>query len=418
MATYLYRTNSSSSNTYTFSAWVKHTTVGTNDFKTMCLFGTDQDVSSTMSFSISNTDKWNVYNGSAHNPSDAVARDPNAWYHVVLKVDNLSGTIYVNGESVKTGITCKATGTVSNHMIVGGYLASGNEDYFNGLMSHVHFCDGTAYNPTAFGSTDATTGEWKINTSPSVTYGTNGFFILKDGNSVTDQSGNGNNFTVGGGTLTNTEDCPSNVFATLNPLSSQATLSNGNTKSQYGGGGIQYNSSPTTLGMVSGKYYCECKITLAGSTSFPGLGIAATNSLLSTKFGNYYLGQHSDTYGYYTGSGSIYNNASQITSTNSFSTNDIAGLALDLDSAQNTLKLYQNGSLFYTLNITNNSNGWFFGDTHESGETGARAEWNFGNGYFGTTAVSSAGTNASGIGIFEYDVPTGYTALSTKGLNL
>ena len=44
-------------------------------------------------------------------------------------------------------------------------------------------------------------------------------------------------------------------------------------------------------------------------------------------------------------------------------------------------------------------------------------EFNFGNGYFGTTAVSSAGTNASGNGIFEYDVPTGYTALSTKGLN-
>ena len=43
--------------------------------------------------------------------------------------------------------------------------------------------------------------------------------------------------------------------------------------------------------------------------------------------------------------------------------------------------------------------------------------YNFGNGYFGTTAVSSAGTNASNIGIFEYDVPTGYTALSTKGLN-
>jgi len=43
---------------------------------------------------------------------------------------------------------------------------------------------------------------------------------------------------------------------------------------------------------------------------------------------------------------------------------------------------------------------------------------NFGNGYFGTTPVASAGTNASGIGIFEYDVPTGYTALSTKGLNL
>jgi hypothetical protein len=43
--------------------------------------------------------------------------------------------------------------------------------------------------------------------------------------------------------------------------------------------------------------------------------------------------------------------------------------------------------------------------------------WNFGNGFFGTTAISSEGTNASGIGKFEYDVPTGYTALSTKGLN-
>ena len=42
---------------------------------------------------------------------------------------------------------------------------------------------------------------------------------------------------------------------------------------------------------------------------------------------------------------------------------------------------------------------------------------NAGNGYFSTTAVSSAGTNASGIGIFEYDVPDGFTALSTKGLN-
>ena len=42
---------------------------------------------------------------------------------------------------------------------------------------------------------------------------------------------------------------------------------------------------------------------------------------------------------------------------------------------------------------------------------------NFGNGTFGANSVASAGTNASGIGIFEYDVPTGYTALSTKGLN-
>ena len=80
------------------------------------------------------------------------------------------------------------------------------------------FCRWYSLDASAFGETDATTGEWKIKTSPKFTYGNNGFFILKDGNSVTDQSGNSNNFTVGGGTLTKTEDYPSNVFATWNPL--------------------------------------------------------------------------------------------------------------------------------------------------------------------------------------------------------
>ena len=35
----------------------------------------------------------------------------------------------------------------------------------------------------------------------------------------------------------------------------------------------------------------------------------------------------------------------------------------------------------------------------------------------GTVTTGTAGTNASGLGIFEFDVPTGYTALCTKGLN-
>jgi len=42
---------------------------------------------------------------------------------------------------------------------------------------------------------------------------------------------------------------------------------------------------------------------------------------------------------------------------------------------------------------------------------------NFGNGYFGTTAVSSAQNPDDGIGIFEYDVPNGYRALCTKSIN-
>ena len=43
-------------------------------------------------------------------------------------------------------------------------------------MAHVHLYRWTTYAPTTFGETDATTGIWKPKTSPSVNYGTNGFF--------------------------------------------------------------------------------------------------------------------------------------------------------------------------------------------------------------------------------------------------
>ena len=51
--------------------------------------------------------------------------------------------------------------------------------------------------------TDSDTGEWKWKGVSGVTYGNNGFYLLKDvGNSVTDYSGNNNNFTAGGGGMT------------------------------------------------------------------------------------------------------------------------------------------------------------------------------------------------------------------------
>ena len=41
-------------------------------------------------------------------------------------------------------------------------------NYFDGVMAHVHFTDGTAYAPTAFGETDSTSGIWIPKTGPSV----------------------------------------------------------------------------------------------------------------------------------------------------------------------------------------------------------------------------------------------------------
>jgi len=309
-------------------------------------------------------------------------------------------------------------------------------------MSHVHFIDGTAYPASTFGSTDSTTGEWKINTSPSVTYGTNGFFILKDGNSVTDQSGQSNNLTVDNGTLTKTEDCPDNVFATWNANlrpNSTASFAYGNTK-QTTNSSHQADvtaSGFTTLGMTKGKFYAEFKVDAVNWTM---LGVScdinsnqqgSTNSMYNFIYNN-------KGFAYYSVNGNCYhtNSSTSVSYGNSYTTNDIIGIALDLDN----YKLYfsKNGVWQNSGDPTSGSTGTgstqsagtitlptFTGDNeyffcHADFDQSAQSQVsaNFGNGYFGTTAVSSAGTNASGNGIFEYDVPSGYTALSTKGLNL
>ena len=92
----------------------------------------------------------------------------------------------------------------------------------------------------------------------------------------------------------------------------------------------------------------------------------------------------------------------------------------DFANIHDAIEFYKNGTSqgSITNRITTNTGFWKPLTWDGSGSLTASWNANFGNGYFGTTAVSSAGTNASGIGIFEYDVPTGYTALSTKGLNL
>ena len=370
-------------------------------------------------------------------------RDPNAWYHFVMTVDTTLATAsdrvkyYLNGERITVFEDTLDTITQSKNIDIlddtngriqwGGNKISGTQYYWNGSMSHCHMCVGYAYDASAFGSTDSTTGEWKINTSPSVTYGTNGFFILKDGNSVTDQSGNSNNFTVGGGTLTKTEDCPSNVFATLNPLSTSPItgtsgfFSNGNTVYDAPEGSPYDISCGSTLGVKGGKWYWEVKWNIdgGGTTQALGLGIYEAEQPIDL-FGNMrsasgYKNVIWDT------RHDLYVNGSDTGTNYTASSGDILGFALDLDAG--TLKIHQNGTYYNSGNAVTSAidvSKTYLILASPNGGSGnhSTARFNFGNGYFGTTAVSSAGTNASGIGIFEYDVPANHTAISTKGLNL
>ena len=360
-------------------------------------------------------------------------RDTNAWYHIVIAIDTTLATagdrcrLYVNGVeetsfSTETHFSQNDLHflTEDNRTIYIGSQATGN--YYDGCMSHYHLIDGTQYQASDFGETDSTTGEWTIKTSPSVTYGNHGFFILKDGNSVTDSSTNSNNFTVGGGTLTKTEDCPDNVFATMNPLdkNTNVVLENGNTTSYSSANNTWVAANRATLGIAKDKFYWEMKITGSGTANGLFFGVCADTVALITS-----QGIQDNATEKAKGILLLWDDGQSQLDTNSRASmtpapafNDVLGCAVDRDN--NTVKFYKNGSEVGSIDISSSplatcSHIMPFMINYY---TNTKFNFNFGNGYFGTTAVSSAGSNASNNGIFEYDVPTGYTALSTKGLNL
>jgi len=441
-STYLSRSVTTTGNqrTWTFSAWVKRSKLGTTQF----LISAKNVGETTLHFRSQDDLQLELYDGNNYYiRTNRLFRDTNAWYHIVAIWDSIRPTasdrmrLYVNGvQETSFSVAVYPPQNYDSYMNQSGetnYIGNygGSSSPFDGSMSHIHLIDGNDYNASYFGETDATTGEWKIKTSPSVTYGTNGFFILKDGNSVTDQSGNGNNFTVAGGTLTKTEDCPSNVFPTINPLTystAKWNLEYGNlrTNGLASGESAAWRSVYGTLGASSGKYYFEMKVTSTYSVD-PNYIIVGIIDAEQMEYpgDNGQFTDNSRGYGYQGTNGNKVNAGGSSYGAN-FTTNDIIGCAFDLDNH----KIYwsKNGVWQNSGDPTSGATGTGSAFDLATGYTylpavthfydDDRIEFNFGNGYFGTTAVSSAGTNASGNGIFEYDVPTGYTALSTKGLNL
>ena len=449
--TYLSRnqTGNTYTRTWTLSWWFKRSKLGT----TQRMWTSDDDASGNnddfFQWQSDDTIVFGFYASGyyAKMHTNRKFRDTNAWYHCVFAWDSTQTTasdrikVYINGVQETSWLASDYPNQNSNSFIGGwssnlypiecGRRGLDNTQHFDGSMSHCHFTDGTAYDASAFGETDATTGEWKIKTSVNVNYGTNGFFILKDGNSVTDQSGEGNNFTVGGGTLTKTEDSPSNVFATANPndVMKQSggiykpTFSNGNlTLSSSAGNNYQTFG---TLAVDTGKYYWETKATDCDGHR---VGVFFGNNKVHS--GSYYFGANAF---YIHQNGQIYYNGSNTVYMSSLSDGDIVGVALDRTNGH--IYLHKNGqyadgngnndqtfanavSISTKLGVTMPSDITYpFFDVYGT----AIMDINFGNGYFGTTAVTTNSGNgyagAEGKSIFNYQPPTGYSALSTLGLN-
>ena len=442
-STYLSRTASGGSRTtWTISTWVKRGSLGSS-LSSNIFNGIIDGSNETQLLFLYDSIEFYDYSSASRTGTlvtNAKYRDTSAWYHIVAVWDTTNATagdrmrLYVNGVE-ETSFATDTQPSLNQNSSLGngtytqqvGLYASNPNYYFNGSMSHFHFIDGTAYDASAFGEYDAQ-NVWKPKTQPSVTYGTNGFFLkfANSGSLGTDSSGNDNDFTVNG-TGTQTLDTPSNVFATMNSLDNyfaSGTFANGNNTVTTVNTGSPYNTA--TMGASIGKWYWECKWSAqpTGSTDQVLIGIAKRTCPSTGTW----LGSAAYTYAYQ-GTGTVHNSDSTIATYTTMSIGDIIGVALDLDN--NRIYFSKNGTWQGSSDPANGTNpisitapdstsgdsGFYFpafGDGNDNlQETG---QFNFGNGYYGTTAVSTPNADGDGYGKFEYSVPTGYYALCTKNI--
>ena len=436
-STYLSRTPSSngSDTIATFSAWLKKTANGSYE-------GVFTSYSSTSEYFEINFESGDSLEVRAKVSNSYVLRkitnrkfrDNSAFYHIVVAIDTTDSTeedrckIYVNGTretSFSTNTNPSSSqdlnfNTTSHEHRVGRDEWS-TPAYFDGVMAHVHWIDGTAYQASTFGSTDATSGIWKPKTAPSVTYGTNGFFLKFENSGAmgTDSSGNSNTFTVVG-SLKQNVDSPTNLFTTLNKLSTHGnnTLTFGNLRIAFTAN-TSYTNSIGTLGISSGRWYVEAKV--AGATTYyPCIGFCSMGNMTRRYYDPLYTAAHlgADEGTGYFAHGNIQKGGSTDGDYATFTTGDIISMYLDLESGTKTMKYYKNDSLVRSTTITPVD-----GQFYTFGATGTSSsdivDFNFGSGFFGTTAVASANADANGFGAFEYS-PTlsgvNYYALCTKNI--
>ena len=422
--------------TWTLSVWIKRTGIGGQQN----FFGSFPQASDYERIMFNN-DKIYIAEvaGSSTNwecETDARYRDVNAWYHLVYRHDTTQASandrirLYMNGVQQSFGTNSQPAqnrGTAINTADVHKIGMGASSEYTDCEMAHFHWCDGQSYAPTEFGETDSTTGIWKPKVSPSVSYGTNGFFLKFDNaaNMGLDSGGGAHNWTTNGSIIQN-KDTPNNVFCTMNSLDNYWQASTfANTSNTITTSAAKENYNTSTLAMSSndaGKYYCEVKIVSASAYSLVGLADKLTTSATS-NFKNHAYG-----YAYDSSNGNIINNNSSSSYGNSYTTGDIIGIAVDTDN--NKLYFSKNGTWQNSGDPTSGStgtgaisisstttNGYYIFASGTRHNDSLQASWNFGNGYFGTTAVASAQNPDDGVGIFEYDVPAGYRALCTKSLN-
>ena len=404
---------------WTWSAWLKFSTF--YNFHPIFTAGDWSGGSTATGFILYLGQFYTYWNSPAGGTSTtAKFRDTSAWYHVVLQANTSTLKLYVNSVE-QSSKSISGSGEINNSSSEHGLGKYSNTTsaFFDGYMAEVCFIDGQALDPTSFGEFDEDTGIWKPIDVSGLTFGTNGFYLdfENSGSLGADVSGNGNNFTVNNLTaIDQSTDTCTNNFATLNALFPQSnqTLSEGNLKATNSTG--TYNFRPATIGVSSGKWYAEYKITTNTNHMHGVVDLAF--AVAQGQNGYTHCGAGTGGVGYYA-DGQKYVEDSNSAYGNSYGDGDIIGIALDMD----------NNAVYFSKNGTFQNSG---DPTSGASKTGAISlpttgtytfaetvisscivECNFGSPAF---SISSGNSDGNGYGNFEYSVPSGYYALNTKNL--
>ena len=362
---YMHKTPSSSWNqrTFTFSTWWKQGDLASSSV----LFASGEaDGDPNFAIYFSSSEQLNVlyYEGSSllQLVTNAQYRDPSGWYHICVAIDTTQSTntdrakIYINGSQVTslgTATNCNqnvdiSINTSSYRMAIGAGVDNG--DVADGYAAETVFIDGSALAQTSFGEFDEDSPQiWKPVDVSGLTFGTNGFYLdYEDSSNLGNDKNGGTDLTEVNlaATAQSTDTCTVN-YPVMNPLDAYwpttnavSVFSEGNLHLQSGTGsnsstGYSYNNATFTLS--ASKWYWEVKPTNLGGSSF--IGIISEGQIYNQN-----LNEIANSVAYawtIRENGNVRNNNANITCGSSYTTNDIIGVALDLDN--NKIYFSKNG---------------------------------------------------------------------------
>ena len=311
-APHMKRTPSSAGNrrTFTMSMWYKPSIVVSSDSNPQ-LFSvgdTGERPSAALTHltqGLNGALAFEEYDGSGYNyqiKTNAILRDPSAWYHIMAAVDTTQSTntnrikIYINGEQQTSLHTSswpdQNLDTAWNNTKAHGistltYNSVGDADSIDGYLAEFNHVDGQQLTPASFGKTDNTFGHWKP-IEYGGTYGTNGFYLNFKGGGI---------IAANGGTITTDGDYKVHTFTSDGTFTPTSVSGDGYVEyliiagGGAGGSGREYNiigGGGGAGGYLTGLYQVTKDTDYAIVVGAGGAGVASStqnSGANSTGFG-------------------------------------------------------------------------------------------------------------------------------------